>query len=350
MEQPATRIARLLAERAEEVCRHFLSNGRREGRYWLVGDASNSPGRSLYLRLVDASDGRGRAGKWTDAQNGDHGDLLDIIAATRSTPSMRETLDEARRFLRLPALPHVEPPTKRPARAKSSGTPEAARKLFAASRSITSTIVAAYLRNRAITELPGIETVRYHPRCWYRPSEDDAPGTRTFWPAMIAAVTDDHAQITGVHRTWLDPARVDKAPVADPRRAMGHLLGHGVRFGCAGPIMAFGEGLETTASLRSITPAMPMIAGLSAAHLAAIIFPPALRRLYVARDDDPAGTIAMKTLAERAEAAGIECVPLGPRLGDFNEDLRLLGADQLRAIVLPQLVADDRHRFIASSG
>ncbi len=350
MEQPATQLARLLAERAEDVCRHFLSNGRREGRYWLVGDASNSPGRSLYLRLVDAPDGRGRAGKWTDAQNGDHGDLLDIIAATRATRSMRETLDEARRFLRLPAQPPIDPPKKRPARAKSSGTPEAAAKLFAASGPIAGTIVAAYLRNRAITELPGIQTLRYHPRCWYRPSEDDAPDTRTSWPAMIAAVTDDHDQITGVHRTWLDPARADKAPVAAPRRAMGHLLGHGVRFGRAGSVMAFGEGLETTASLRSIMPAMPMIAGLSAAHLAAIAFPPALRRLYVARDDDPAGTIAMKALAERAEAAGIEFVPLGPRLGDFNEDLRLLGADHLRAFVLPQLGADDRQRFIAPSG
>ena len=36
---------------AEAVCRHYLSNGRRQGRYWLVGDVHNTPGRSLYVRL-----------------------------------------------------------------------------------------------------------------------------------------------------------------------------------------------------------------------------------------------------------------------------------------------------------
>ena len=54
---------------------------------------------------------------------------------------------------------------------------------------------------------------------------------RQAWPALIAAVTDLAGTITGVQRTWLDPSEATKAPVATPRRAMGHLLGHGVRFG-----------------------------------------------------------------------------------------------------------------------
>src|SRR3546814_1106566 len=80
---------------------------------------------------------------------------------------------------------------------------------------------------------------------------------------MIAAVTDLDGGVTGVHRTWLDPAAIDKAPVASPRRAMGHLLGHGVRFGVADSVMAAGEGIETLLSVRQILPAMPMIAALS---------------------------------------------------------------------------------------
>ena len=102
---PASQIAAALADNAEAVCRHYLSNGRRDGRYWRVGDVHNTPGRSLYVRLVASPDGRGQAGKWTDAQNGDHGDLLDIIAASRDHRSLREALDEARRFLRLPQPP-----------------------------------------------------------------------------------------------------------------------------------------------------------------------------------------------------------------------------------------------------
>ena len=55
---------------------------------------------------------------------------------------------------------------------------------------------------------------------------------------MIAAVTDLGGDITGAHRTWLDPSGEDKAPIETPRRAMGDLLGNAVRFdgaqGCHG--------------------------------------------------------------------------------------------------------------------
>jgi hypothetical protein len=47
----AADLARRLARDAEAVCRHYLSKGRRSGRYWIAGDAMNTPGRSLYVRL-----------------------------------------------------------------------------------------------------------------------------------------------------------------------------------------------------------------------------------------------------------------------------------------------------------
>ncbi|OYV30446.1 MAG: DNA primase, partial [Acidocella sp. 20-61-6] len=98
------------------------------------------------------------------------------------------------------------------------------------------------------------------------------------WPALIAAVTDLSGVITGVHRTWLDPGgfdpiRLGKAPVETPRRALGHLLGHAVRFGLVNglDVLAAGEGIETMLSLRCVLPAMPMAASLSAGHLAALL-------------------------------------------------------------------------------
>ena len=163
---------------------------------------------------------------------------------------------------------------------------------------------------------------------------------------MIAAVTDLDGKITGAHRTWLDPSGDDKAPIDTPRRATGHLLGHAVRFGVAGEVMAAGEGIETMLSLRCVIPTMPMAAALSAAHLAAILFPGTLRRLYIARDDDPAGDGAMATLIDRAQKTGIEALPLSPRLGDFNEDLRTLGIDALRAAIRVQVAPQDVARFM----
>ena len=92
---------------------------------------------------------------------------------------------------------------------------------------------------------------------------------------------------------------------------------------------------------------MPMTAALSAAHLSAILFPDTLRRLYIARDNDPAGDSAMTTLIERANAAGIEAVVVSPRLGDFNEDLRLAGLDSLRAATRVQIAPQDVARFMS---
>ena len=127
---------------------------------------------------------------------------------------------------------------------------------------------------------------------------------------MIAAVTDLHGAITGVHRTWLEPATCTKAQITNPRRAMGGLLGNGVRFGLAGPVMLAAEGIETTLSLRQVLPDLPMIACLSAAHLAAVNLPPALRRLYVGCDNDTAGENAMATLQHRVAGTGIEVIAL----------------------------------------
>jgi Toprim domain len=344
MSSQAAELAHRLARDAEAVCRHYLSNGRREGRYWLVGDVANTSGRSLFVRLKGPDSGKGAAGKWTDAATGEHGDLLDLIAMNRGLDRLRDVLDEARSFL---SLPRPEPPPDRYTRQPPAptGSPESAHRLFAMSQPISGTIAEAYLRKRGITTLHGAGALRFHPRCYYRPNAD-AP-TET-WPALIAAVTDLAGGITGAHRTWLDPTDEDKAPVDTPRRAMGHLLGHGVRFSVAGDVMAAGEGIETMLSLRSVLANLPMVAGLSANHLAALLFPPTLRRLYVARDDDRAGAVAMATLTARARTAGIEALKLSPTLGDFNEDLRRLGVDCLRATLRVQLAPEDVPRFMRS--
>src|SRR4051794_11105614 len=70
-------VTHRLAENAEAVCRHYLSSGRRVGRYWIVGDVRNTPGRSMFVRLTGFEFGKGAGGKWTDAATGEHGDLLD---------------------------------------------------------------------------------------------------------------------------------------------------------------------------------------------------------------------------------------------------------------------------------
>lgn len=342
MARDASDLAQRLGRNAEAVCREYLSNGRREGRYWLVGDVQNNPGRSMFVRLKGTESGKGAAGKWTDAATGDHGDLLDVIRESCGLLDFKDVADEARRFLSLPQPEPAPQPRPRPSSAPA-GSPESARRLISMSQPITGTIVETYLRERGITALHGTGALRFHPRCYYR--QDSCSPTET-WPAMIASVTDLDSRITGAHRTWLSSDGSGKAPIDTPRRAMGDLLGNAVRFDRATQVMAAGEGIETMLSLRMALPHMPMVAALSAAHLAAILFPATLRRLYIARDDDLAGDNAMASLVERAQAVGIEAITLSPRLGDFNEDLRTLGIDALRAAVRVQIAPEDVARFM----
>jgi hypothetical protein len=349
MFRDASELAHRLAREAEAVCRHYLSNGKREGRYWLVGDVHNSPGRSMFVRLQDSP--KGPAGKWTDAATSEHGDLLDVIRESLGLRDFREVAEEARRFLKLPRLePDVVLKASRPP--APAGSQEAARRLFAISGPIEGTIVETYLHRRGIVRVYHGGSLRFHPRCYYRPDEHLPTET---WPAMIACVTDLDGRITGVHRTWLDPdgfdqIRLGKAPIDTPRRAIGDLLGNAVRFGGADDdVLVAGEGIETILSLRCIAPTLSMVAALSANHLSAITLSSSLRRLYIARDADAAGDTVQAVLSQRAEVAGIETIALSPRLGDFNEDLHVFGLDVLRAALRIQLAPEDVDRFLLPS-
>jgi len=337
----ASDLAYRLARQAEAVCRHYLDAGRRQGKYWQVGDVRNTPGRSMFVRLSDTA--KGPAGKWQDAATGEHGDLLDVIRESLGRADFAEVLDEARNFLRMP------PPAKVPLLQHRNNKPptarmiEAARRLFAISRPISGTLAETYLRHRGLEDLREADSLRFHPHCFYRPDEH---GPTETWPALIAAVTTWRGKVTGVHRTWLAQDGLDKAPIDTPRKAMGDLLGHAVRFGVPGEVMAAGEGIESVLSVRQVLPNMAMCAGLSAPHLAAIAFDPGLRRLYIIHDNDPAGDGARDTLVGRAMANGIEAIVLSPQLGDFNEDLQHFGIDALCAAIRGQLAPEDVARFM----
>lgn len=345
MDSDAADLARRLGREAEAVCRHYLSNGRRRGAYWIVGDTDNTPGRSLYVRLAGSDAGPGAAGKWADAATGEHGDLLDLIASNLRLSSAGDVLAEARSFL---GLPKPEPsPRRSPARA---GSPEAARRLFAMAQPIAGTLAATYLRARGIVGCGRSSALRFHPRCHYWRDDHPPDEPPEIWPALLARVTDSGGRFTGVHRTWLDPSGAGKAPVDQPRKAMGRLLGHGARFGVARDVLAAGEGIETMFSFTTALPDLPVVAALSANNLAALVLPPGLERLYVAVDADDAGETAAARLADQAEAAGVEALRWRPRRADFNEDLCAFGVDAFRAHLRPQLAADDVARYLHLSG
>jgi len=97
MKMNFSEIAKLLAQRAEEVARHLLPNGKREGNEWRVGNTNGESGRSLGVRLQGE-----KAGIWADFASGDGGDLLDLWAVTRNL-TLLEAKNEAAAFLGISA-------------------------------------------------------------------------------------------------------------------------------------------------------------------------------------------------------------------------------------------------------
>ena len=319
---PAAGIAAALGLQAEAVCRRYLPHGRRQGRYWVAGDLDGARGRSLFVRLR----GPGVPGKWTDAASGQHGDLLDLIRYRSGAPTLRVALDEARAFLALPVSPTT-------GASVDYDATEAARRLWRQCRAIGSTHAERYLRARGLLQCR-FAALRFHPELRYR----EGSSVRRF-PALVAAVTGSDGAVLGVQRTWLDPRSPAKAGIATPRKALGRIFGHAVRFGTVPAdglaSLVVGEGIETVLSLITAVPEIHAAAALSAGSLGAFAPPPGVARLVIARDDDEDGALAAERLARRCARAGIAATVIVPVGNDFNDDLVDLGAPALRARLSP---------------
>ena len=177
--------------------------------------------------------------------------------------------------------------------------------------------------------------LRYHPRVFLRPGEDDLDlATRV--PALLAKITDIRGQITGCARTYLDPSTGGLAAIESPKRILGQLRGHAIRFWSGSPRsdLIVGEGLENTLSVGTALPEFDLASCLTASHLGLFIPPPGIKRIWIARDNDDAGRSASKRLRNQLESLGITGGDLVPQLDDFNDDLLAFGKDALRRSLL----------------
>ena len=315
-------IARQLGANAEAFCRTYLPNGRRTGNYWKVGDVTGAAGASLAIRLHSIP---GKpAGKWTDFQSGEHGDLIDLIPEITNACDFRDIMDEARAFLKQPAIcRNSQHATGRPA--KPADRTERAQRLWAIGRSITGTPAQTYLRKRGITRFGSALT--WQEAVHYRDGLTDGLAKA---PALLARITDHAGNLTGVARTFLDIERGTVADIVDPKRVTGQLMGQAVRFGDpASPLLAVGEGIETALSVGTALPGLSLAACLSATHLGLFEVPDTVRELWILKDNDAAGARAAAHLRERLANRNIALHEVEPVLGDFNDDLQAWGAQAL---------------------
>ena len=261
-----------------------------------IANAQHNSRRNIFGHAVEHK---------TDAATGEHGDLLDLIGLSMGFDRLHDVLERGW------ASPHVcrrivsnlprRPPSLRRQPPASVGSPESARRPVRDGATNSGTIGEAYLRNRGITALHEAAALRFHPRCYYRP-DVDAP--TEIWPALIAAVTDLTGKITGVHRTWLDPWATTRLP--STRRGA-----RWVSFSAMEPASAWrpmswrpakvSRPCSRCEAFCRTCPCSPRSRPITSRP---ILFPATLRRLYVARDDDPAGNLAVTTLTNGPSQPG----------------------------------------------
>jgi hypothetical protein len=224
MRRDASELAGRLAREAEAVCRHYLSNGKEDGAVLACRRRPQHAGPLVVRAAPGIVEGTRRQVERCRDRGTRRSPRLIRESLVCGFPRGRrggETLSEV--------ASHEQDFASKPDRpAVLGGSTEAARRLFAISSPIEGTVVETYLQRRGIIHVHHGGSLRFHPRCYYRPDEHLPT---EIWPAMIACVTDLDGRITGVHRTWLNPGgfdrvRLGKAPIDTPRRAMGDLLGN----------------------------------------------------------------------------------------------------------------------------
>jgi twinkle protein len=93
MKHDIGQIAKMLADRAEDVCRWLLPSGRKKGGQWRVGSVHGDEGESLRVDLGY------KAGIWKDfADDGKGGDLIDLITACTGV-SKADAVKTAKEYL-----------------------------------------------------------------------------------------------------------------------------------------------------------------------------------------------------------------------------------------------------------
>lgn len=224
--------------------------------------------------------------------------------------------------------PTARRPTLEPRKASSRRRGAApAQRLYETAFPISGTLGETYLRARGLERLPDFAILRFQPSYYYKSDEYAEPTASSI---LIAPVTNLDGQTVGAFRIWLSPHGKSALPVDPARQGLGDLVGNAVRFGHVTDVAVVGVSIEAMLSLRAARPDLPMVAGLTPDLMGAIVWPPHLRSVYIAKDKHPGSNGAYERLAARMSAAGIAVHFLSPHGLDFNDDLRGLGLGALR--------------------
>ncbi len=247
------------------------------------------------------------------------GDVIDFVRAIQ-----RIGFVDAVRYISgaIPALtiPYERERARKLDRAKRALAGAYARCQWNGGKAIEGTPAERYLRGRGITcELPSTLRFGIVP-IWIDLSTGRKSRT---CPALIAACQDLQGRVAGVQRIFLAPNGT-RAALPRPKLSLGAIKGGALRLGPVASELVVCEGPEDGLTLYQTLEGASVWVALGSGNMPFIQFPPGVKRILVAGDNNPAGYKAAQDACEAFESQGLEVKPIFPaaEFEDFNDELR----------------------------
>lgn len=177
-------------------------------------------------------------------------------------------------------------------------------------------------------------SVRFHPALPFYVKKDGKMVRHGEFPGLVAMVESVTGQPITLHRTYLSKDG-NKAPVDEPKKTMMYpstrsMTGGAIRLGKAGPVLALGEGIETTLS-GMLALGVPGWATITADLMESIMLPDDVTHVIIFADKDVSGrgqeaakTLIQRLWSEKRVAAAflpVDPIPAGKKGIDWNDVL-----------------------------
>lgn len=200
-----------------------------------------------------------------------------------------------------------------------------ARRFYAEAVPIAGTPGEVYLRARGIT-IAAPEFVRFGMVPSWRNKETGEWGRKR--PAVICGAQDGTGAIVGIQRIFFkndDPSLGKK----DCKLSLGTIKGSALRLAPADGTIVMAEGPEDGLSIMQEGPGLPVWVPFGTSMMPSVDFPPAVRRVIIAGQNNTAGRIAANKAAVALSERGLEVSFAWPssRFDDWNDQLRGVAND-----------------------
>jgi DNA primase len=185
--------------------------------------------------------------------------------------------------------------------------------IWRGARPADGTAAERYLRNRGI-RIPIPPTIRFAQLPYGRRGD--------VLPCLVAVVASPGGKVAGVQRTFLKPDGSGKADVPSPKLSLGRIREGAIRLGPAAPEMIVCEGAEDALTAVQELQA-PAWAAAGASLLPSIVFPPVVRSVVIAADNDAGGDREARKAAEAFAERGltVRIMRPDPQFKDLNDQL-----------------------------